>query len=208
MPVFESRPPANASQSGYRLIRTPAGHALRAVVISDNLVGCRTHFVGNRTIPCEAPECEPCQSGVAWRWHAYLLVLVESTQEIVIFETTAIASKSFAAYHDRNGTTRGCLFEAERIKGRANGRVLIRCRPADLQRLTLPPDQPVELLLCHIWNVAPNQAVVPPEMSRPPAREVRIDRTRPELQPAGDVDGPTRMVFQIPQRPKRNGERR
>ena len=180
MPNFDSTPPADLGRSGFRLIRTPAGHPLVGHIISDSLVGCRTHFNNQRTLPCESPNCDCCESGIAWRWHGYVLLLLDATQEVVIFECTARSSESIAAYHQRHGTTRGAHMKASRVNGRNNGRVLIQCKPADLQKITLPPALPVEKLLCHIWNIPENQVSQSDQKPRPPFADTTVDRTQPE----------------------------
>lgn len=178
MPLFNSKAPAEADHSGYRLIRTPAAHALLAHVVSNNLVGCNTHFVNNRTVPCEQPDCDPCQSGIGWRWHGYLLILIDATQELAIFETTARASAAFSAHFERYQTLRGAHFKAGRINNRPNGRVLIQVKPGDLQRVTLPPDQPVEKLLCHIWNIPPVTVEKTAAKPRMPFEHATVDRAK------------------------------
>jgi len=181
MPQFSNQPPTDPNRHGFRLIRTPAAGPLRGIVISNDLVGCPTHFVGNRTIPCERPNCDPCSSGIGWRWHGYLLILVQPTQEQCIFEFTAAASDNFKSYRKRYDSLRGCLFLAQRVNNRHNGRVLIQCKPADLNRIELPRDRDLPTLLCHIWNISPNQTVHQPPMDRPPFKSIRIDRQKPEL---------------------------
>lgn len=181
MPKFDSTPPTDLGRSGYRLIRTPTAHPLIGHIISDNLVGCRTHFSGQRTIPCEAPECECCNSGIAWRWHGFVLLVIEATQEIVIFECTARSSSAIANYYQRYGTTRGAHLKAQRANARPNGRVLIQCKPADLEKITLPKTLPVEKLLCHIWNIPENQVDTTDNRPRPPFKNVSVDRNKPEL---------------------------
>lgn len=180
MPTFDHSAPTDLGRSGYRLLRTPAASPLTGYVLSDNLVGCKTHFVGNRTIPCESPNCDPCDSGIAWRWHGYLLVILSPSQETVIFEMTAIASAAFADYYKRYGTTRGAAFKAQRVNGRHNGRVLIQAKPADLAKVNLPKAVPLQKLLCHIWNIPPNQVTTPDTKPRPPFQDTRIDRSRTE----------------------------
>jgi len=54
------------------LVRTPANRSLKAVVTSDALIGTDTHFWGGHTVPCERPECDACNHGIAYRWHGYL----------------------------------------------------------------------------------------------------------------------------------------
>lgn len=181
MPQFDSTPPSDLGRSGYRLIRTPAAHPLIGHIISDNLVGCRTHFSNQRTTPCEAPNCDCCDNGIAWRWHGYVLLLLDATQEVVIFECTARSSESIAAYKQRYGTTRGAHMKASRVNARHNGRVLLQCKPADLQKITLPNAPSVEKLLCHIWNIPPNQVTQAEQKPRPPFADTKIDRSAPEI---------------------------
>lgn len=180
MPIFDTAPPDDLGRSGFRLLRTPAGSALLAHVLSEQLVGCKTHFVGNRTIPCEAPDCDPCGSGIGWRWHGYLAVIIDATQEVVIFETTAKAAEIFKEYHQRYKTLRGAHIKAQRLNGRPNGRVLIQARPADLAKINLPQPPDLKKLLCHIWNIAPKQVNVAPQRPRPPFKDLQVDRTKPE----------------------------
>lgn len=209
MPNFTNLPPADSSSPGFRLIRTPAGHPLHAYVLSENLIGCNTHFINNRTVPCDAPDCDPCQNGIGWRWHGYLLVLTANTQETVIFECTARASACFSEYRERYGTTRGAAFKAERLNNRPNGRVLIQAKPADLTKVNLPKAQPVTKLLCHIWNIPPNQVLEPDAMTRPPFKHVRVDRTRPEttVQPPEPDDDLLRFPPPAAQPSSKNGEK-
>ena len=207
MPKFSHEAPSQGDRHGFRLVRTPASPPFRAFVISENLIGCPTHYVANRTIPCESPNCEPCENGIGWRWHGYLLVQIEATSEQVIFEMTAAASDAFKKYYERHGTTRGCYFQATRANNRSNGRVLIQCKPADLQKINLP--QPLNLikLLSHIWNIPPNQTQQAESHPRAPAINIRTDRTRPEIYtPKPSTIDPTAHL-QIRTPPDGNGKR-
>lgn len=181
MPNFSNQAPPQGDRHGYRLVRTPAGSPFRAYVLSDRLIGCPTHYVGNRTVPCEDKYCEACENGIGWRWHGYLLVQIEATTEVVIFEMTAAASDAFKAYYERHGTTRGCHFQAKRANNRTNGRVLITAKPADLAKVTLPKAVDVGKLLSHIWNIPPNQVNKAPAQTRPPADTIAVDRALPEI---------------------------
>lgn len=183
MPNFETTPPEDIGRSGYRMVRTPTAAALTGYVLSENLTGCRTHFVGNRTIPCEAPDCDPCASGVPWRWKGYLAAMLNPSNEIVLFEITARAATVFAAYFERYGSTRGAAFKAIRVNQRANGRVLIQAKPADLEKINLPKSPDVQAVLCHIWNIPENQVTTPDHKPRKPFNDTRVDRSRSELVP-------------------------
>ena len=183
MPQFSQQPPKETHQHSFRLIRTPASPPFKGFVISDKLVGCPTHYVGNRTVPCEQNECEPCENGIGWRWHGYLLVMVQASAEIVIYEMTATAAEKFTEYYQRHDTLRGCHFQASRVNNRPNGRVLVIAKPADLNQIHLPKDIDVKKLLSHIWNIAPSQVTRAPRHERLPAETIRIDRSTPELDP-------------------------
>lgn len=181
MPQFTNEPPNDSHQHNFRLIRTPAGTPFKGYVLSENLVGCPTHYIGNRTVPCEPENCEACDNGLGWRWHGYLLVMVQATSELVIFEMTATAAEKFTEYFQRHGTLRGCHFLATRVNNRSNGRVLIIAKPADLSQIHLPQPKDCRKLLAHIWNIAPNQVTQDGPNHRPPAETLHIDRNKPEL---------------------------
>jgi len=181
MPNWTTAPPDDLGRSGYRLLRTPAGRPLMGYVLSNNLTGCNTHYVGNRTVPCEYPKCDPCANGIGWRWHGYLAIVVAATQEVALFECTAKSSAAFSDYYERYGTTRGCMFKAERLNAKTNGRVVIQAKPADLAKINLPPSPNVEQCLAHIWNLPPNQVETLDHKPRVPFDHVTLDRTKPEL---------------------------
>lgn len=167
MPHFSNEPPPEARRPGIRLVRTPAGRPIVAVITSDDVVGTPTHFYKHRTLPCEGVDCEACRAGYPWRWHGYISCVDESTHEHVLFEFTAKASDYFKAYKKQHGTLRGCLFHAARAGQRYNAPVIIRCRPADLAGRSLPQQLNIPPLLCHIWNVA---VEIPEDRPRHPDR--------------------------------------
>lgn len=153
MPVFTNRPPEDSSGPGLRLRRTPAPGKLTGIVTCRELIGCPTHFYRHRTVPCEPPDCEACKAGHPWRWHGYLSAIDCKTNEHFIFEMTAQAAETFTQYQARHDTLLGCLFEAARLGDRHNGRVLMRCKPADLTKINLPSAPDLMMCLCHIWNI-------------------------------------------------------
>lgn len=194
MPNWNTEPPNDLGRSGIRLIRTPPAHPFLALVLSDNLVGCNTHYINQRTIPCETPTCESCEAGIGWRWHGYLAVVVDATKETVLFECTARAAEAFRAYHQLHGTLRGCHFKAVRLNQRPNGRVLIQAKPADLANVNLPTAPNVQQLLCHIWNIPPSQVEARDAKPRPPFAAVDVDRSKPELTTAKTVEEARQML--------------
>lgn len=183
MPKFSIDPPVAGERPGLRLIRTPTKNPLHAIVTSDNLVGCPTHFYHNRTVPCEEHGCEICKAGHSWRWHGYLSCVERLTNEHVLFEFTRQASEPFRAYRKKYDTLRGCLFQAVRGGQHYNSRVSIQVKPADLSCRELPDALDLVILLCHIWNVPVPTAYLEGTMKDCP--RVRVDPNRP---PGGNSD--------------------
>lgn len=176
MPVFTFEVPEEKSGHRLHLRRTPASGKLVAIVTCDQLIGCPTHWFGQRTIPCEPPNCPACEAGHSWRWHGYLTAINTKTNEHFLFEMTAQAALPFTAYREQHNTLRGCLFEATRLGKHHNGRVLIRCRPTDLTQIHLPDKPDLVACLCHIWNVPTPEASVDGQLEH--VDRIRLDRKR------------------------------
>ncbi len=158
MPAFSNSVPSDEKHMAFELIRTPQDRPLVAVVTSEDLIGCYTHFWGHRTVPCEQPDCPACIAGMPFRWHAYLTALESKTRRHFLFECTANAAKEFEIYREANGTLRGCLFNALRPKRGRNSKVEITTKPADLTRIVLPEPPNIVKALCTIWQI-PSTAV-------------------------------------------------
>lgn len=154
MPKWSNTPPDENDGFALRILRAPADKPLIGIITSTDSIGCCTHFVANRTIPCDAPDpCKPCQDGYSWRWHGYLACIIPETLEHILFEFTARASETFKHYQTLHTTLRGCHFKAIRPSKRFNGRVVISCKPHDQTRLRLPDPPNIQKVLCHIWNI-------------------------------------------------------
>lgn len=153
MPNFTNRPPTEPRGPAFPIRRTPTGKPLVAIITCDDLTGCPTHYYKGRTQPCSAPDCEACLEQVPWRWHGYVSALNISTHEHFIFEMTAQATDTLIAYREKHETLRGCMFEARRLHPRQNARVILRCKPADLQQTSLPAPPNLEHALSILWNL-------------------------------------------------------
>lgn len=176
MPTFSNKIPEDPRGQSFPIVRTPIAHPLTAIVTSEDLVGTYTHYYKGRTAPCEQPDCEPCRDGLPYRWHNYLSAYQLSKGLHFLFECTAKAGEPFIEYRKKYNTLRGCMFESQRYSNKPNGRVLIRCKPADLQGILLPKPPHLIRALCILWNV-PFDELADPELDvkhRP--REVQKDR--------------------------------
>lgn len=158
MPTWSHEVPTPGRGPSFPLKRTPQGRGIIAIVTSDDLIGCDTHWWGGHTVPCEGQQCEAHKAGIPFRWHGYLSAVDTTSHLHFIFEMTAQAADVFKDFRKAHGTLRGCIFEAKRLKSAHNSRVCIRCKPADLREAHLP--QPPDLPACMaiIWSV-PNQDV-------------------------------------------------
>jgi len=161
MPTYTNTIPDPAHGPALPIRRAPAAGQLVAIITSPDLVGTNTHYYKGRTMPCEAPECEPCRNGVPYRWHSYVSAWETKTALHFIFECTAAGSEPFIEYREHHGTLRGCIFQARRWQQRPNGRILLQTKPADLNemRLTKPPD--LVKCLATLWSLPENNFGAP-----------------------------------------------
>lgn len=163
MPQWTREPPAEPRGPALPIRRTPAYKPMIAIVTSEDLIGCYTHFYKGHTVPCERgartpnngdqnPECDACHDGIPYRWHAYLSAVDQADAVHIIFECTAQASEAFTTYRTAFGTLRGCIFEARRLNQRPNGRVIIRTKPADLAARRIPTAPDICKCMAIIWS--------------------------------------------------------
>lgn len=153
MPIFTNRPPEPDRPKNWKLIRTPAKTPLRALVLSDDIVGCNTHFWGGRTVPCEGPHCPACADGSPTRWHGYIAIWLPPDNIRLLFEFTDGPAELLAQYRAANGTLRGCKIEASRIKPVPNARVLLKTSRIDLSKYPLPDAPDICKMLLQMWEL-------------------------------------------------------
>jgi len=174
MPQWSATPPTPRDHHAFRILRTPRDKPLLAICTCHNVVGAPTHYVNNRTMPCEGPpNCKACAEGNSWRWHGYLSALKAGSHEHFLFEFTAAASDTFKNYMAIYGTLRHCKFTASRSSLRPNGRVVIACQHVDEASVRLPDAPDIRRILCHIWGVPFNDTKEEPG-HRPPFQSVKL----------------------------------
>jgi len=156
MPIWSHDIPDDPRGPAFPIHRTPAYKPLQAIATSDDLLGTFTHFYKGRTMPHEETNCEACEAGMPYVWHAYLSAFNQQTSLHFIFEMTAQAANAFIEYRTSFHTLRGCHFEARRMNNKPNGRILIRTKPYDLSTIVLP--KPPDLIKCLsiLWSLPTN----------------------------------------------------
>lgn len=178
MPKWIDQPPADVGPYAFRILRTPADKPISGIITCTDLVGCNTHYLKNRTIPCEGVDkCEACAQDHSWRWHGYVSAVITPGLEHVLFECTATASDTFSNYLQIYQNLRGCWFRAWRPSRRHNGRVVIECKTTDPAKTRLPDPPNIKAILCHIWNVQ-NTNAHDVGLLRPPFRHVHVDASK------------------------------
>lgn len=174
MTFWQPLPPAQDDAVPYRLVRVAADKPLKGIITCPDIVGAPTHFARNRTQPCPGTDtCDLCADGFAWRWHAYVSLLVNPGYEHVILELTAAGSQTLRNYNELNSGVLGAEILAHRPSKKHNGRVVCQCRRIDLQGILLPPPPCIEKILCHIWGV---QYVAPKNnwRIRPGSKDIQL----------------------------------
>lgn len=154
MPAFTNVPPADPRGTALHLIRTPTHQQLRAVITSEDLLGCFTHFWRGRTLPCDVEDCEACRQGLPFRWHAWVSCWTSKPSRHLLFEMTAQAAETLVQYREANNGLRGCEFTAWRPSRKPNGRVCMTTRKSPANDDQLPPGADLVKALSIIWNVA------------------------------------------------------
>jgi hypothetical protein len=153
MPTYTNTPPANTHGHGIQIERVPAGRPYKALSISPDVIGTRTHFWGGRTMPCESPDCKACAAAVPWRWHSYHAVIHDRSAELFLLELTAQATERLIAYRSAHGTLRGCMIRAHRANYARNSRIHIDCQPTDLTNIIMPPAPDLIHALAVMWHL-------------------------------------------------------
>jgi len=151
MPRWTTTPPAETHHTTLPIIRTPARGEFSGLITSPDQIGCPTHYWHGRTIPCEANDCEPCQQGNPWRYHAYLTIWSRKKNEHYLFEFTQQAANKIAEYREKHGTLRGHLLTAHRPSQKPNGRIQILLQPIDLSSIDIPRPVDIQTILLHLW---------------------------------------------------------
>jgi hypothetical protein len=156
MPNWNSLPPARTTPKPMDLLRTPISGKLAFICLSDDILGCSTHYWGGRTVPCEEPDCRACEAGSPTRWHGYLACFNENTSKRFILEITDTAAEAFLAFRKTYKTLRGGSFIVRRHKPIPNGRVIVAFAPLDLTKTDWPQPPDMIRILCQIWGLPPN----------------------------------------------------
>jgi hypothetical protein len=158
MPHWTNNAPDEADRYTATLIRVKPGRPIRGICASPHMLGCWTHWFGGRTIPCDQPDCIPCESQTSRRWHAYLHLWSPASHHSAILEITALAARELEPYIEQHHTLRGAEIDVQRSNQRPNSPLIIVARPADLQRFQLPEPLDIIAAMSRMWEVNVSRA--------------------------------------------------
>jgi hypothetical protein len=164
MPTYRTSLPPQGKHQGFDLKRTPEIGSLQAIVTSEDLLVCDTHFFHGRTTPCERvlndegktiddTQCAACVDKIAYRCHVYVSAFDAKKLEHFIFECTSNAAKSLEEYRNATGTLRGCVIYSVRPKGLKNSKVVIETSTVNLAKVKIPPAPDLIRALAVIWRL-------------------------------------------------------
>lgn len=131
-----------------------AGQEVRAVILSDQITGLITHFIGGRTRPCtgDPATCEGCQYQAAKRWKGYLPCWSQGVGRYVLAELTTQAVRDCKELNTVNPLIRGKYLVLARPGKKPNGRVHAAVREIYTEPKKLPPAFDVIEALARIFE--------------------------------------------------------
>lgn len=129
---------------------------VRAIILSESVVGVYTHYIDGRTRPCMGTvrTCGGCAAGMSRRWKGYLGCIVPVNGKRVLVEVTTEAVRGCPMLLTSKVNLRGSTIELRRTAEAKNSpvRATIGSGRAGHE---LPETFDVRQQLCVIWGVMP-----------------------------------------------------
>lgn len=140
----------------------PGHRPIEAVVLSEAVFGCYTHYEGERTRPCfwmevgpgpgSRVECPYCKQGLPRRWKGYVAVQTARSGRLALVELTRAAMELCPRLHPGRSSLRGVALVVTRIGTSRQGRVVAQARDQfPPGHPDLPPAPDVEAALIRLW---------------------------------------------------------
>lgn len=145
-------PFAEGKQSPWKILPVKPGTPVRGLILSEQIIGCKTHWTFGRTKPCVGIEngCEGCGQGAAVRWKGYLAVYLPASRTGWLLEVSQHAFDNNLELCCVTGL-RGRDFSAYRKGPHKNSPLMIDLVPSLTHRDHVPPEPNVQDILARIW---------------------------------------------------------
>jgi len=156
MTLFDRSPPPRQESHNLTIVRTPARGKIAGLSLAEHLTGTWLHFYG-RSTPCtRKADCPICARTNEPRWTGYLPIWNPATNETTLLELPTSAAETIEKYIRNMGNLKHKKVTVTRPKGKANSPVNVRIETYDIPTLNFPPEPNVELALCAIWRLDPD----------------------------------------------------
>ena len=132
--------------------RTPTSGVLGGIILSERILGGKTHYTGRRTASCNGAACKWCERGLANRYHAWLHILQPATNEQGILEMTRAPAEKLQLLQKTRRSLRGIFFKSWRESKKINGKVTVTLEEGKGTQLHLPPEIDLQPTLLRIWG--------------------------------------------------------
>ena len=137
-------------------IKVHPGKGLTAIVLSQRVLGVFTHWVGQRSLPCNSRDGEHClvdhKTSGRYRWQGWVAVLPISGQVPGFVSITENVAKK-NPYLRTAKTLRGATIHLWRSGENKESQMLCKLSAESEPRSDLPiPPSTVEFL-CRLWNI-------------------------------------------------------
>lgn len=157
---FSDRPEASAMPLGFPVVRAPQKGSDIYTLLSDEVIGCWTHFFRGRTQPCLGDLCTICSPEVRRTWHGWLLGYDPSRRQTYIVELPAGPAMALTKWREERGSLRGCSIELRRKNGKVNGPVQVGTAGPKIDLSLLPPCLDLKPMLLRMWQIRGCDSVV------------------------------------------------
>jgi hypothetical protein len=139
-------------QNSIKICKVRPKETVRGLVLSDQVIGCKTHWMNGRTKPCIGIEkgCEGCLLGMPWRWKGWLAVYLPNLKTPWLLEVSQNAYDNNLELAATEGL-RGRDFKASRPGDHVNSKLYIELLPSLTKPENVPPAFDVMAVLERIW---------------------------------------------------------
>lgn len=150
---FDEAPSLEAGPLGLPVKRAPTKGADVYTILSEQLVGCWTHFYRRRTQPCVGEACSICAEQSPRRWYGWLIGFDVARREKSLVEVPPGVALALRAYREQVGNLRGHCMQLSRRNSKENGPVVGRFIPGKFASELLPPCPDIVPLLMRMWHI-------------------------------------------------------
>ncbi len=149
-----SRPDASRKiVQRWEITRAPTKGRLTVVLLSLDLIGAPTHYVGGRTTPCRPTDCIGCEAGMSPQMKYYIACHEQQTNGHLILEVTGPQADWFEPLHKQYRTLRGCAIRLFRPSMTPNGRVKFEFVRKLEDSPAMPKNPDVQAIMLRTWQV-------------------------------------------------------